>query len=167
MTPLATIIDQMTQIYCFVDDFFKAHSQLAAWRGSPNAQPAFTDPEVITIALMQSCLGVCSLKKTYQLIASNFASAFPKLCSYQHWIARLHRLSPLIGRLFESPRRPGSCRLYLIDAKPIPVCKSIRHGRVCLLRDEGAYFGKTSAGWFLASSCMRFATSMAVSLMLC
>src|SRR5262249_21674822 len=35
-----------------------------------------------------------------------------------------------------------------IDSKPIPVCKAIRHGRVRLLRDEGAYFGKSSAGWF-------------------
>lgn len=145
---MASIIDQMTEIYCFVDDFFKAHTPLALWRRSPNHLPAFTDSEVITIALMQSALGVDSLKKTYQLIDSNFASAFPKLCSYQQWIARLHRLSPLIGRLFESARLPGRCRLYLIDAKPIPVCKSIRHGRVRLLRDDGACFGKTSAGWF-------------------
>src|SRR5262249_18367280 len=118
------------------------------WRCSPNAAPTFTDSEVITIGLMQSFLGVASLKQTYQLIASNFATAFPKLCSYQQWLARLHRLSPIIGRLFESARRLSGCRLYLIDSKPIPVCKAIRHGRVRLLRDEGAYFGKSSAGWF-------------------
>jgi len=138
----------MTEIYCFVDDFFKSHTGLALWRRSPNAEPSFTDPEVITIALMQSCLGVDSLKQTYTLIAENFSRAFPKLCSYQQWIARLHRLSPIIGRLFESARLMGECRLYLIDSKPIPVCKPIRHGRVRLLREEGAYFGKTSAGWF-------------------
>lgn len=145
---MPSIIDQMTDIYCFVDDFLKAHSSLAHWRGSPNAAPTFTDAEVITIGLMQSFLGVASLKQTYQLIAENFASAFPQLCSYQQWLARLHRLSPIIGRLFESARLLGGCRLYLIDSKPIPVCKSIRHGRVRLLRDEGAYFGKSSAGWF-------------------
>jgi len=97
---------------------------------------------------MQSFLGVASLKQTYQLIADNFASAFPQLCSYQQWLARLHRLSPIIGRLFESARLLGDCRLYLIDSKPIPVCKAIRHGRVRLLRDEGAYFGKSRTGWF-------------------
>jgi hypothetical protein len=138
----------MTDIYCFVDDFLKAHTGLAHWRCSPNAAPSFTDSEVITIGLMQSFLGVASLKQTYQLIARNFASAFPELCSYQQWLARLHRLSPIIGRLFESARLPGSCRLYLMDSKPIPVCKAIRHGRVRLLREEGAYFGKSSAGWF-------------------
>lgn len=145
---MPSIIDQMTDIYCFVDDFFKAHAGLAQWRGSPHAAPAFTDAEVITIGLMQSFLGVASLKQTYNLIADNFALAFPKLCSYQQWLQRLHRLSPIIGRLFESARLLGSCRLYLLDSKPIPVCKAIRHGRVRLLRDEGAYFGKSSAGWF-------------------
>jgi hypothetical protein len=139
---LASIIDYMANLYCFVDDFFKAHSDLAHWRRSPNAAPAFSDAEVITIGLMQSFLGVASLKQTYNLIADNFASAFPKLCSYQQWLARLHRLSPIMGRLFWSARLLGSCRLYLMDSKPVPVCKAIRHGRVRLLRDEGAYFGK-------------------------
>jgi len=145
---LPSIIDQMTDIYCFVDDFLKAHTGLAHWRRSPHATPAFADSEVITIGLMQSFLGVASLKRTYDLIAKNFATAFPRLCSYQQWLARLHRLTPLIGRLFESARRLGHCRLYLMDSKPIPVCKAIRHGRVRLLRDEGAYFGKSSTGWF-------------------
>jgi transposase len=145
---LPSIIDHMLEIYCFVDDFFKTHAALANWRRSPNHQPAFTDAELITIALMQSHFKVASLKQTYQLIASNFTSAFPQLCSYQQWLARLHRLTPLIGRLFESARFPSPCQLYLIDSKPIPVCKAIRHARVRLLRDEGAYFGKSSAGWF-------------------
>lgn len=145
---MASIIDQMTETYVFVDDFLKANKGLAKWRNSPNALPAFTDSEVITIALMQSCIGVDSLKQTYKLIRDNFASAFPLLPSYQQWVARLHRLSPVTGRLFESARIVGRRKLYLADSKPIPVCKPIRHGRVRLLREDGAYFGKTSAGWF-------------------
>jgi len=38
----------------------------------------------------------------------------------------------------------------LAGSKPIPVCKTIRHGRVRLLREDGAYFGKTSGGGFSA-----------------
>ncbi len=38
--------------------------------------------------------------------------------------------------------------IYLIDSFPIPMCQAIRHGRVNLLRDEGAYFGKGTKGWF-------------------
>jgi hypothetical protein len=147
---VATIIDQMTEIYCFVDDYLKAHSQLAQWRRSHNHQPAFSDSEVITIALMQNCFGVATLKKTYLLIASNHRSVFPLLCSYKQWVARLNALSEITGHLIESARNCDGfeVKLSVYDSKPIPVCRPIRHGRVRLLREDGAYFGKTSKGWF-------------------
>jgi hypothetical protein len=140
----------MTQIYCFVDDFLKANPQLAQWRRSPNQQPAFADTEVITIALMQCCFGVATPKKTYLLIAFNYRSAFPKLCSYKQWITRLHALSDITGHLIEAARNCDGfeVKLSVFDSKPIAVCHPIRHGRVRLLREEGAYFGKTSKGWF-------------------
>ena len=37
---------------------------------------------------------------------------------------------------------------YLIDAQPLPVCPPVRPRRVRRLREEGAWFGKTSQGWF-------------------
>src|SRR5262249_44674998 len=140
----------MTQLYCFIDDYLKAHPQRAAWRSSPNSAPAFSDAEVLTIALMQSAFRVASLKHTYRLILLTFSAAFPKLCSYQQWIPRLPRLCALVGAMIESAPRCDGFRfsLYAIDSKPIPVCKPIRHRVVRLLRDDGAYFGKTSAGWF-------------------
>jgi len=39
-------------------------------------------------------------------------------------------------------------KIYLVDSFPINMCQPIRHGRVNLLRDEGAYFGKGTKGWF-------------------
>jgi len=147
---LPTIIEQMTELYCFIDDYLKAHPQRANWRSSPNCRPAFTDAEVLTIALMQSPLGVASLKQTYRLIHRNFASAFPRLCSYKQWLARLHRLGELVGQMIEAARGADGFRfsMYVMDSKPIPVCKPIRHAVVRLLREAGAYFGKTSVGWF-------------------
>jgi hypothetical protein len=44
---------QMTEIYCFVDEFLKTHPKLAHWRRSPHAQPQFSDAEVLTVALLQ------------------------------------------------------------------------------------------------------------------
>src|SRR3982751_5189731 len=43
---------------------------------------------------------------------------------------------------------PITPAFYLIDAQPLPVCHPLRHGRVRLLREDGAYWGKTSKGWF-------------------
>lgn len=145
---MATVIDQMTAIYVFVADYLQMHEDLANWRQSPNAEPAFSDAEVITIGLMQSCLGVDKLKKAYKHILDNYGAAFPKICSYKQWIARLHKLSNIVGKLLIALRQNDEIKLYLIDSKPIPVSKPIRHGRVRLLREDGAYFGKSSTGWF-------------------
>lgn len=147
---MSSIIENLIEVYVFVSDYLAAHPHQAQWRRSNNAQPTFTDAEVITIGLMQSVFGVATLKQTYRLIAGNWRDCFPHLCSYAQWLSRLHALSGLMGHLLAAAVRrremPGC--LYLIDSKPIPVCKPIRHGRVRLLRQDGAYFGKGSTGWF-------------------
>jgi len=147
---MPSILDHATEIYVFLDDYLKTHPRLAQWRSSNNNQPHFTDAEVLTIGLMQGALGVATLKKTYQLVQDNIQAAFPTLCSYSQWLNRLHALIPLVGRLIEALFRqmPLLDHLYIVDSKPIPVCKPLRHGRVRLLVEDGAYFGKTSAGWF-------------------
>jgi IS5 family transposase len=140
----------MTEIYVFVDDFLKAHPRRAQWRRSHNAAPRLTDAEVITIAVLQGSFSCATLKRAYLLVAANWRRAFPALCSYKQWLNRLHALTSLVGQLVEAARRSEvqPPRLYLMDAKPIPVCKPIRHGRVRLLREEGASFGKSTTGWF-------------------
>jgi IS5 family transposase len=147
---MSSIEHHLTELYVFIDDFLTDHPKLAHWRQSPHHQPAFTDAEVLTIALLQGCLGVASLKQTYRLVAHNYRCAFPSLCSYPQWIARLQALTALIGALLSTTMQlpSGSAAFYLVDAKPLPVCHRLRHGRVRLLREDGAYWGKTSKGWF-------------------
>jgi IS5 family transposase len=141
-----------TEIYTFTDDAIKRQPRLAHWRRSNNRQPVFTDAEVLTVALLQPALGLISLKHAYEITRDNLASAFPRLPSYAQWLARLHALGGLTGHLMQVAAKRALAqetdRLYVLDSKPIPVCKAIRHGRVRLLREDGAYFGKTSAGWF-------------------
>lgn len=147
---MPSIEHQMTEIYCFTSDFLAAHPACAGWRRSPNSAPAFTDAEVLTIALLQSSLRVPTLKQAYLLVRANWRSAFPRLCSYARWLARLHALTGLVGQLLREVALPlaEADNFYLIDSKPLPVCHPIRHGRARLLREEGAYFGKSSRGWF-------------------
>jgi transposase len=149
--PMTSIADQMLVVYCFVDDFLKAHPGQTSWRASNNARPDFTDAEVITIALITQgvpgCLGCASLKQAYRLVANNWRTLFPKLPSYKQWLARLHRGAAIVGMLIQKATLPLEDKLYLMDSKPIAVCKPIRPGRVRLLRDQGAYWGKNKAGW--------------------
>lgn len=145
MTPLE---DQLIAIYVFVDDFLQNHPRSAHWRRSPNHSPRCSDAEVLTVALMQGVFRVATLKQTYRLVEQSFPGAFPHLPRYAPWLARLHALSPLVGRLIPAAIDPLPSHLYLMDSKPIPLCKPIRHGRVRLLREEGSAFGMTSVGWF-------------------
>ena len=58
-----SITHQMIAAFCFIDDSLKQHPRLAAWRKSNHSAPRFTDAEVLTIAQMQSILGVATLKR--------------------------------------------------------------------------------------------------------
>lgn len=149
----AGVTDQMVAVFCSIDDFLKARPEVAAWRTSNNAAPAFSDAEVLTVALMQGTFGCASLKRAHRLVQGGWRHLFPRLPSYKQWVARLHRLCSLVGTLLQQALPPllpvaDEDRLLLMDSKPVPVCKPIRHGRVRLLRDEGAYFGKNKAGWY-------------------
>jgi hypothetical protein len=147
---MSSIEEQVTVVYVWIDDYLKAHPRATQWRRANNHRPAFSDAEVIAVALLQGCLGVATLKHAYCFAAANLRRAFPRLPTYGQWLARLHALSGVVGQLLQAvgARAPLGDRFYILDSKPIPVCRAIRHGRVRLLRDEGAYFGKSSTGWF-------------------
>jgi hypothetical protein len=146
---MSSIEHQMIEIYCFVDDYLKAHPGQARWRRSPHCAPRFADSEVIALALLQGVFQVASLKQTYRLVQANFAGAFPFLPSYAEWLRRLHQLTIQVGLLLEMTAASDSqTTFYLVDSKPIPLCHHLRHQRVRLLREDGARFGKSSKGWF-------------------
>ncbi len=153
-----SIEHQMTEIYCFIDDYLKAHPQCAQWRRSPHSSPRFADAEVLTIALLQGSFQVATLKHTYRLIRANFRTAFPHLPTYAEWLRRLHQLTIHVGLLLEATcaSAPGTA-FYLVDSLPVPLCHQLRHGRVRLMREDGARFGKTSKGWFFGFKlhCLR------------
>ena len=146
---MLSIREQLTVVYCLADDGLKNEKNGGNWRQS-NHNPKCTDAEIIAVAMMQSYFGCATLKRTYLLVKANDSKAFPHLPSYQQWLARWHRLSFQMGAIVESiPLNiKDTEEIYLIDSFPINLCQPIRYGRVNLLRDQGAYFGKGTKGWF-------------------
>lgn len=147
---MLSIKEQLVLLYCTVDDLLKMQARQGEWRES-NHKPRFTDAEVLVIALMQSYFRTDTLKRAYLLVKANDPTAFKYLPTYKQWMGRLHRLSGQTGEMiFSVPFKIEDLaeEVYLIDSYPVRMCEQIRHGRVNLLRDEGAYFGKTSKGWF-------------------
>ena len=145
-----SINEQLLLIYFHVDNFCQQHPALARWRASNHSAPRFTDAEVLTIALMQGYFNCPTLKRTYELVVANAAGAFPHCCGYKQWLARLHALTGLTGQLVLTGAATDLAwaGLSLTDSKPIPLCHHLRHGRVRLLRADGACVGKTQKGWF-------------------
>ena len=148
--PMLSIKDQLVLLYSTIDDLLKMQERKGEWRRSNN-KPQFTDAEVLTIALMQSYFRTDTLKRAYLLVRANDPTAFKHLPSYKQWIGRLHRLAGQTSRMIFSVAlaiEDVAEEVYLIDSYPVKMCQAIRHGRVNLLRDQGAYFGKSSTGWF-------------------
>lgn len=149
---MANLINNAVEIYTFIDDLLKKRLQFANWRRSNHNKVAFSDAEVLTIAFMQPVLQTDTLKSAFEHIRDNYKFLFPQISSYSQWIRRLHTLSPIVGKIIQESacRALDDCfdRYYSLDSKSLPVCEPIRHGRVLLLRDEGAAFGKTHEGWF-------------------
>lgn len=158
---MLSIKDHLTILYVFVDDYLQKHPAQARWRRSNHRSPKLSDAEVLTVALMQGYFNTPTLARTYALVKANDARAFPHLCSYKQWLARLHALAPLVGQLSRSvPVGLAEMDdLYLMDAQPVPLAQPLRHGRVRLLREDGACFGKTKKGWFFGFKLHALTTS--------
>jgi hypothetical protein len=147
---MLSIKEQLVLIYSTIDDLLKMQARGGDWRESNN-KPRFTDAEVLTIALMQSYFRTDTLKRAYLLVKANDPTAFRDLPTYKQWLTRLHRLASQTGEMiFSVPLRIEDFAeaVYLIDSYPVKMCETIRHGRVNLLRDQGAYFVKSRTGWF-------------------
>lgn len=146
---MLSIKEQLILVYCWADDAIKSKNNRGDWRKSNN-KPKCADAEIIAVAMMQGYFGCATLKRAYLLVKANDPEAFPHLPSYKQWLARWHQLSFQMGAIIENV--PLSItdldEIYLIDSYPISVCQPIRHARVNLLREEGAYFGKGTKGWF-------------------
>ncbi|MFL6335890.1 MAG: hypothetical protein ACJ754_21485 [Pyrinomonadaceae bacterium] len=78
------------------------------------------------MAVLQGCFGCATLKKTYLLVRENWLAPFPRLVSYKQWMARLHALAEVVGRLLRSVALSlaEADNFYLLDSKPLPVIKS-------------------------------------------
>ena len=93
---MLNISEQLTLVYCLVDDGLKSEKNAGKWRKS-NHNPKCTDAEIMAVVLMQSYFGCATLKRTYLLVKANDLKAFPHLPSYKQWLARWHRLSFQMG----------------------------------------------------------------------
>ena len=84
----------LIEIYLFVCHLYHTSPETCFQRLSNNAQPQFTDQELLTIWFFAHLEGCFEKKKMHQLIEKYWLDWFPRLPSYQTFVFRLNRLEP-------------------------------------------------------------------------
>ena len=114
------------------------HYQYDLWvhaqRFSPNSIPRFSDEEVLTVYLWGVLRGQHKLKGIHTYANDHLRDWFPRLPSYQTFVSRLNRLSPVFAELamrWESfAFYPGLVESkHIIDSTPIVMARESRRLR--------------------------------------
>ncbi len=116
--------NQLIHIYLFVCHTYDTSSVTCFQRLSNNAQPEFTDQELITIWFFAHLQGCFEKKQMHRLIHNYWLDWFPQLPSYQTFVLRLNRLEPtfqtfgtVLSDALAATHRPEID--HLVDSLPV------------------------------------------------
>lgn len=131
-------------MFLYISDLYNKELKFSCQRFSNNANPAFTDEEIMTIYLFaMTNEQKFKIKQIHQYANDYLKSWFPLLPSYEAFNMRINRLSEafrlLSAHLFAS-ERPSDCILdqNLLDSMPIITCSGKRKGKVAQeITDKG------------------------------
>lgn len=147
--------DQLTRIFCDIDDFCKEFNHYAAGKLLPSAVtsarrgPAccLHDSEIMTIVIAFQSSSFRNFKHFYVGYLSRYWQAyFPQLPSYNRFIEIMKRV--LFHLLLFSQIHAGKkTGIYYIDSTCLPVCH-LKRSRRHKTFDAVAEYGRTSVGWF-------------------
>jgi hypothetical protein len=144
--------DNITELYCFVDDFCKNLEQESSKyllehshkTKKPTITPGLSESEIITIILMYHYSKVKNFKAFYTKYMQNYKNDFPNLPSYERFVILQQRVLQIICILFLCIRRNNSDISY-IDSTSIKVCHNKRIFNHKVFKGI-AERGKTSTG---------------------
>jgi len=119
--------NQLIQLYLLVCHIYDNRSDQCFQRSS-NFKPVFTDQELMTIYLFGHFNGLFEKKAIYSFIDNYWRAWFPRLPSYQAFVARLNLLEPsfqaLSGFLLEALRDKQMPEVdHLIDSMPVMLAR--------------------------------------------
>ncbi|WP_168464681.1 IS982 family transposase [Wolbachia endosymbiont of Ctenocephalides felis wCfeT] len=144
----------ITELFCFVDDFCKAINKNFAEKLLPSGKkptrtPEITHSEIITIILLYQQSRCEDFKSFYtRYLKALYGSEFPNLPSYSRFTRLKSRvlwhLALLLQWFCEQSKMTG---ISYIDATSIAVCHSKRISRNKVFKGI-AKIGKTIYGWF-------------------
>lgn len=145
-------MDDLTVLYCTVDDFWKifkkewAKHLIDSDKPKHGPDPELSIPEMMTIIILFHQSNYRTFKHFYFYICSHLRAAFPKLISYNRFVYLMKNLFvPLFAYLLQ--RRGAITGIAFIDSTSVAVCHNKRIQRNKVFKGL-AKRGKTTAGWF-------------------
>lgn len=127
---------KLIALYFYICEKYSKELKYQCQRFSNNANPVFTDEEVLTIYLFSmSEERRFKVKEIHSYASRYLHSWFPKLPSYQAFNNRLNRLSNVVEKLsieLLNHYKPQDCITgkNLLDSMPIITCSGKRQGKV-------------------------------------
>ncbi len=144
----------ITELFCFVDDFAKGIAkevishQLKNNKSlrRPTRTPGLTDSEIMTILLMFQESPCRNFKFFYKSYLQLYHSEFPKMPCYDRFLTLMPRVLHLLVFFLYCLFSPGKGVAY-VDATSLAVCHPKRIYRNKVFKGL-ASLGKTTKGWF-------------------
>ncbi len=147
-------IDQITEIFVSIDDFYSQFSyeikkhQLTSVKKQRNRDSLMSPSEVMTILVLFHLSNNKNMKHFYLFyVKQHLKAEFPKTVSYNRFVELMQSvLLPLA--FYMKTRCLGDCSgISFVDSTPLRVCHNRRIPSNKVFRDF-AQRGKSSMGWF-------------------
>ncbi|QLH49995.1 MAG: IS982 family transposase [Candidatus Accumulibacter cognatus] len=146
-------MDDLTETYCLIDDFYKAiEPQLNArlltdGKRHRSRKCSLSLPELMTLVVLFHQIRYRQFKSFYlNHVCQHLRAEFPQLPTYQRCVEWLQRCAIALAALFEA--LTGKCSgVSIADSTPIAVCENLRISSHRVFQGMAAR-GKSSTGWF-------------------
>ncbi len=131
---------QLIRTYLILCDQYEAQGHWLCQRLSNNpTPPEFSDVEVLTVYLFGITEGRRTIKACHDFAKQHMTEWFPKLPSYQAFVARLNELADLFPALIDALRYESpATQVHLIDSFPIMMANSARSSFAKVAPELGA-----------------------------
>lgn len=146
-------MDDLTELYCLMDDFCKQHeAQITAQLISSGVRrrvraTRLSLAELMTLVVLFHQIRYRQFKSFYLChVCQHLRSEFPHLPSYSRCVELLPRCTLALWALFETLKGHNH-GLLIADSTPLAVCDNLRIKRHRVFRGL-AQRGKSSTGWF-------------------
>jgi len=145
-------MNDLTTLYCHVDDFWKIFRNewerhlIDSRQTKRGRDPELSISEMMTIVILFHQSNFRTFKHFYRHICTHFRIYFPKLISYERFVQTMKRVFiPLFTYLFHLNGTVTG--IAFIDSTSIAVCHNKRIRRNKVFKNL-AKRGKTTSGWF-------------------